>query len=95
MSGIIAPGLIDADALTAGRVQAIFDQVQVLHNLVQGGNLGIGVSEVIQQTIDVTKHGIALHARLDSLDNRLQSMGSDIEAKLAVPVKDKIDELEF
>ena len=87
MSGIIAPGLIDADALTTGRVQAMYDQVQALHNLVQGGNLGNGVSEGMQQTINVTKHGIALHARLDALDNRLQSMGSDIEAKLAVPVK--------
>ena len=89
MSGIIAPGLIDADALTAGRIQAIFDQVQVLHNLVPGGNLGIGVSEVIQQTIDVTKHGIALHARLDSLDNRLQSMGSDIRPSWPSRLKTK------
>ena len=77
------------------------DGIQGLHNLVQSGGLSPGVPEVIQQVIEMTKHGIALHSRVeglggrvDAFDSRVQNMGSDIEAKLALPVKDKILEIE-
>ena len=49
----------------------------------------------------MTKHGIALHSRIDGVGNKVdafekgvQNMGSDIEAKLAIPVKDKIAGIE-
>ena len=99
--GTIDPSIVDTGSLNVERVTSMHNAIQGLHNVVQSGNMGPGVSEVIQQVIEITKHSVALHAKVEGSNRKVdgviaqvQNMGSDIEAKLAIPVKDKIDELE-
>ena len=93
-TGISDPITVDTGSLSMERVTSMNNAIQGLHSVVQAGNMSAGIPEIIQQVIDITKHSVALHSKVDGITTQVQNMGSDIEAKLAIPVKDKIIELE-
>ena len=101
----IDPGVIDAEALSVQRVLVMNDEVTGLRNFIHSGNLSPGVTEAIQQAIRLTKFGVALISKVNSIEGKLQSkvnsmegklqgMADDTEAKLAAPVAAKLSELE-
>ena len=104
MDGVFPAGIISADALDVTTVMGMNDATQGIHNFIQQGNMIPGLNEIGTQVIQLTRHAVALHSRVNGLGVVVDKFSSAAEQKivelktseanLVSAVKGKIDEIE-